>query len=71
MRNPFVERKRAKAAQKFRSGYDWVAGALLRGTPAREIDIRLDNPFDSDEFEAGGKQAAIDFFNLIQRRTQP
>ena len=50
-------RKRA-AAKRYRAGYDWAAGALLRGTAEHEI---LDNPFDTNEFEAGGHAAMNDF----------
>ena len=61
--------------QRYRSGYDWAAGELLRGTPVLEIEDQLNNPFDSDEFEVGGKRAMWDFLFLTETRkamdTQP
>ena len=56
-------RKRT-AEKRYQAGYDWAAGALLRGTAEHEIDMHLDNPFDADEFEAGGHAAMRDFARL-------
>jgi hypothetical protein len=59
-----IERRERRAARRYQAGYDWAAGALLRGAPETEIEMHLDNPFDSNEFESGGNAAVRDFARL-------
>lgn len=61
------ERRERIARDRWHRGYDWAAGALLRGTPVHEIDLHLDNPFDSDEFEQGGMQAMSDYLERMKK----
>ena len=67
----FADREQAKRDRRFQRGYDWAAGALLRGTPTCEIAMQIDNPFDSDEFEKGGRRALLDFAKITARKAKP
>lgn len=70
MRKWLREMRERAAARRYRAGYDWCAGALLRGTPEHDLDMVLDNPFDSNEFEKGGRQAMRDFRQLTPQEPE-
>lgn len=62
--NPIDWFRSARAsAQKreFDEGYDWAAGALLRGADEHELIADFDNPWHKTAFDRGGLQAMRDF----------
>ena len=52
------------------AGYDWAAGALLRGTAEYELDTYIDDPFERNEFDYGAQEAMRDFAAL-RREVKP
>lgn len=48
------------------AGYDWAAGALLRGIAEYELDAYIDNPFVHGKFHYGAQDAMLDFSSLKQ-----
>lgn len=59
-------RRERTSAQLRQRGYDYAAGALLRGTDVHELSSDFDSPFDRNEFDEGGEQAIRDFYALTQ-----
>ena len=66
-----AERAERRKEKLHIAGYDWAAGALLRGTAEYELTSYTDNPFDRNEFDYGAQEAMRDFAMLRAREVNP
>ena len=54
--------------QAYNSGYDWVAGKLLRGEVDAEDEIEGYTYGRTEPFDHGAREAVVDFHNQLRTR---
>jgi len=57
----FAERKAVADAREHQRGYDYAAGALLRGTAPNELEIEMDAMQYRTQFDVGMERAIHDW----------
>ncbi|RLB94673.1 MAG: hypothetical protein DRH26_00530 [Deltaproteobacteria bacterium] len=66
----FAKRKEKKKFQTWTKGYDWAAGALLRGDETPVSIEAYTNCCDRDSFDLGAEAATKDLLSLIVIESQ-